>query len=300
MDAYVINAAVQSYLGRLGRGEVLPSDEGHELMMKELAETMKPEHYSSEFRLRLSSLGKPLCQTIAEMQGWDKVIAEPQIFPMRLATGNLLESYVVMILRESGLPVEGVQVPTTVKIGDANIRGTCDIVIGGVVYDIKTASDFSFKKFKKGFLEVVKDDPFGYAVQGFMYARGLDMPFGGWIIANKNSGEIYICGVPDDQEDYMNAAFDTAFATVAAVTEKAPFVKMFEDEPEVFYRKPTGNRKLGVTCRYCPFRYTCWDNLITRSSAMSTAMNPPTVDYTVLSRHKVKDENGNWIEEDVE
>ena len=45
-----------------------------------------------------------------------------------------------------------------------------------------------------------EDDPFGYAMQGFLHAepRGY---LGGWIVVNKSSGEIAIVEVSDWSQD---------------------------------------------------------------------------------------------------
>lgn len=300
MHGLVVEAALQSYIARMGREEVLPSLPLHKLMIEELDDTMRPEQRSKEFRLRLSGLGKPLCQTIAEKEGWKKTLAEPQRMPMRLASGNLLESYVVMLLRASGLPVDAVQIPTSVEIGDAIVRGTADIIIGGTLFDIKTASDFSFKKFASGFDAILESDPFGYVVQGYCYAEGLDMPFGGWIVVNKNTGDICVCCTPDLDADIKARALATARESVDAVLFDRDFTRSFEAVEETFSRKPTGNKVLDFTCSYCPFKKECWPGLISRPAALSTAMSPRIVDYTELRFHKVKDEDGHWNIEEVE
>ena len=54
------------------------------------------------------------------------------------------------------------------------------------------------KKFGEdgGFNEVVKDDTFGYASQGFLYGESQKKNFGGWIVINKSTGEWVVCETP--------------------------------------------------------------------------------------------------------
>ena len=47
--------------------------------------------------------------------------------------------------------------------------------------------------------------------------------------------------------------------------------------------KPTGNLKLGVECGFCSFKHKCWPDLQTLPAVMSTAKEPPMVDYVFLS-----------------
>ena len=54
------------------------------------------------------------------------------------------------------------------------IEGRQDVEIDEKVWDIKSASPYSFeKKFGEagGFNEVIRDDSFGYASQGFLYGE---------------------------------------------------------------------------------------------------------------------------------
>ena len=81
------------------------------------------------------------------------------------------------------------------------------------VWDIKSASDYAYKsKFTgyEGYEGIKKDDPFGYVMQGFLYSEAVGMPFGGWIVVNKSSGEVAVVEVPDwcqeDKEEYLEEA----------------------------------------------------------------------------------------------
>ena len=71
--------------------------------------------------------------------------------------------------------------------------------------------------------------------------------------------------------------------TVSYINEDKPFERCFEAVEETHYRKPTGNKKLGVECSFCSYKHKCWPNLQTRPAVMSTAKNPPMVDYVELA-----------------
>ena len=56
--------------------------------------------------------------------------------------------------------------------------------------DVKSASDFSFRKFSHRTL-FKGDDPFGYIGQISAYMEALNFEEGAFFAINKNSGELY-------------------------------------------------------------------------------------------------------------
>jgi len=88
---------------------------------------------------------------------------------------------------------------------------------------------------------------------------------------NNNQIEYIIVTDPDDEESYTNKIEDTITRYKEANEDN--FVRGFTDEEEFFYRKPTGNRKLGMTCSYCSFRYTCWPDLKYERNPKSKSAN---------------------------
>jgi hypothetical protein len=74
---------------------------------------------------------------------------------------------------------------------------TGDAVIDGVTIDVKTASPYSFNKFKEGNLR--NEDPFGYISQlsSYVYAARdddvvTDKKRGAFLVINKVSGEMVL------------------------------------------------------------------------------------------------------------
>ena len=46
-----------------------------------------------------------------------------------------------------------------------------------------------------------------------------------------------------------------------SISKGKSFRRCFTDVEEVFYKKPTGNRTLGIECSYCPYKTNCWKDL---------------------------------------
>ena len=57
------------------------------------------------------------------------------------------------------------------------------------------------------------------------------------------------------------------------------FKRCFEPVPETFRGKETGNTVLNDGCKFCSYRFDCWDKLEERPSVMSKAKVPPMIAY---------------------
>jgi hypothetical protein len=221
------------------------------------------------FRLMLSNIGKPSCQLQYEKLG---IEGEKQSYnaSLRNAIGDFSEAWLVMIMKAAGIDVKDYQKSTQIELQDADtgddipIRGRLDIVIDNRLYDIKTTSKYAFKKYseKGGIQAIIEEDSFGYIAQGFGYAEGEGVRFGGWWIINKDNGQLALYEIPDEVYDSIRGgALDlirTNFTRVRRTKTIADIEKQFTDVAETYYNKPTGNRKLITACSYCPFRRHCW------------------------------------------
>ena len=285
MYSDIIKSTTREYLKRLARGEVKIPPELIDEYMTYVRKRTGKEH-SPNFTLRMSNLGKPLCQLQLEKAKVVKVPLNEYQRQFTFMMGDMSELWLIMIMKAAGVPVQSFDVSASLIIEDQNIKGTADIVIMDTVYDIKTISSTSFNKYSNafgGFSAFVDDDPFGYLEQGFVYAKALGIPFGGWILINKNTGEIDVCDTPLNYEEYADAALKRAAANVRAITDNVPFKRQFNDEPEYFKKELTGNRILGKTCTWCDFRTSCWPTAVYRPSIVSAAKSPPMVAYTEIN-----------------
>ena len=71
--------------------------------------------------------------------------------------------------------------------------------------------------------------------------------------------------------------------TVKTVKENK-FERCFQPVPEKFRGKETGNKVLNDGCKFCSYRFDCWDTLVERPAVKSQAKNPPIVAYVELKR----------------
>lgn len=213
-----------------------------------------------KFTLRLSNIGRPLCQlqldkagTPTEQHGYNHT--------MKMLIGDITEIAAVAVMKAAGVNVVEEQTKVTLPISDTTLNGTLDVVIdegGKGIWDIKSASRWTFdNKFRKGYEAVKESDGFGYIAQGQTYAKASGLPFKGWIVINKETGEWCLTEAPPDPDE-QKAALERAAENYESLRDGKPFEKCFEDSPETWYRKPTGRRVMPMTCTFCPFKGTCW------------------------------------------
>ena len=252
---------------------------------------------STKFELRMSNVGRPLCQLQMEAKGI-KGEGQPYNVRMRNTFGDLIEALATFVMKSAGVNIKNEQKKVTYKFENESIEGRQDVEIDDKIWDIKSASPYSFdKKFGEagGFTEVVRDDSFGYASQGFLYSESQNKKFGGWIAINKSTGEWTVCETPSSVEEHKKKAIDTAKENIKAIKSSKPFKRCYDDVAETFRSKPTGNRVLGFVCSYCPYKLPCWGSgLKLLPQQQSKGKNPKWVWYTSVTNPKQDDtiENG--------
>ena len=235
----------------------------------------------------MSSIGRPLCQLQMEAKNV-KGEGQPYNVKMRNTFGDLIEALAIFVLKSSGVEVKDEQKKVKLKFTNSEIEGRLDVKIDEKVWDIKSASPYSFtKKFEGGFEEVAKDDAFGYVPQGYLYSESEKMPFGGWIVINKSTGEWTVCETPIDDNEYRVKALASAEENIAAIENKVPFKKCFDDIEETFRTKKTGNKILGMACTFCPYKLPCWGSkLQLLPQQQSQGKNHKWVWYTEVTNPK--------------
>ena len=240
----------------------------------------------NKFRIRMSSIGRPLCQLQMEKSGAE---AEPMPYnaKMRNLFGDLIEASAVAIMKAAGIRIEDLQKEVKLKLGKQTIKGTYDVKIQNKIWDIKSASPYSFDhKFGEdgGFDAILKQDTFGYVSQGYLYSNAEKTDFGGWIAINKSTGEWSIAETPLSDSKYSKDAIELAQKNMEALESNAPFKRLFKDEEEFFNKKATGNRTLGLECRFCAYKKPCCGkNLQYLPQQQSKALNPKWVWYTEVN-----------------
>jgi len=256
------------------------------------------ENRRDKFEPRMSNIGRPLCQLQMEAKGI-KGEGQPYNVKIRNTFGDIIEALAILVMKSAGVNIKNEQKKVTYKFNGDKIEGRQDVEIDGKVWDIKSASPYSFeKKFGEagGFNEVVKEDSFGYASQGFLYGESQKKDFGGWIVINKSTGEWAVCETPQSVEEHKIAALKTAKDNFKILKEGKPFKRCYTDVAETFRTKPTGNRVLGFVCSYCPYKLPCWgrDKLQLLPQQQSKGKNPKWVWYTSVTnpREETKEFSG--------
>ena len=291
----VKEASLISYLVNVLDGKAeMPSylfDEFADLSRKALEKhfTRKKE----DFRLRMSNVGKPLCQLQMQAKG-----VEPEKpshdFIVRMIIGDMLEALVIVLLKAAKIEVKSQHQKVSLGVGDRQIEGEYDIELDDGIYDIKSVSPFSFTtKFNpdNGYDKIKQSDSFGYISQGHGYGMAANKPFKGWIAINKTTGEIVFTDSKHTDEE-KKEVYSKIYNTSVALLDEKPFERCFTDVEEVYYSKPTGNRTLGIECSYCPYKHDCWDNLEFRRQLPSKGKNPKWIWYTKI--------DPKWTEENVQ
>jgi len=232
-----------------------------------------------QFYLRMSNLGRPTCQLWHQKNKPEAAEDKPYDFLMRMLLGDAIEVLALFILKAAGVNVEDSSGKVNMNLDGLEINGEYDLVIDGKVWDIKSASPYSFQSKFKSFEAMAEGDSFGYVAQGYGYARASGKPFGGWIAVNKSTGEWAFVEAPDDPEKVKEVE-QNMISTKQYIEQDKPFERCFQDQPEYFRGKPTGNRTVPINCQFCDFKHTCWPNLQYKPQAKSQAKSPKWIYYS--------------------
>lgn len=160
--------------------------------------------------------------------------------------GDVIELLLLFLAKEAGHKVESLQEEVEVD----GVLGHADAVIDGVTVDAKSASSFSFQKFKDG--RFLTDDPFGYLAQIGGYRKALGTERAGFLVADKVHGDIYFAEVDAETLAENEPAARIQHLNEVLASENEPS-RCYEDEP---FGK-SGNRVLSTSCSYCPFKFYC-------------------------------------------
>lgn len=282
---------VRSFLQSVGAGDLSPvSDEIIEEAGEHFKAALRKQFTEPrrEFSLRMSNLGRPTCQLWFQKHYPEMAEAKPYDFVMKMLMGDAIEVISLFVMKAAGVPVESSSGRCEMELDGTTIQGEYDVVIDGKVWDIKSASPYSFQNKFKDFETLASDDPFGYVSQGYGYARATGKPFGGWIAVNKVTGEWAFVEAQEDPVRVESVLKDM-IKTKQIIASDRPLERCFEDVEETYRKEPTGNRHLSHTCSYCDYKYNCWENLQFKPSTASQAKTRPWKYYTVYNEPEASD-----------
>lgn len=220
--------------------------------------------------LRMSNLGsncdRKLWYTVNAPQLAEPLPPEAH---MKFLFGDILEELILFLAKESGHDVTRQQE----EVDLYGIKGHIDGVIDGVLVDVKSASSYSYRKFKEGLRRGA--DTFGYLTQLGGYREALNKAGG----VQDDTGD----GQPQDSSVSKRAAFvavDKQLGHICVDVHEGDLDQDYENlinkkrellgsnvPPKKAYAAvadgKSGNYKLGVECSYCPFKKSCWKGLRT-------------------------------------
>ena len=264
-------------------GKTTFSEETAKKIGEEVAEAVIRQFGSGqsrkEFRLRMSNIGRPTCQLWFEKNKPESALPKPSTFVMNMMIGDIVEAIFKGLLKEAKVDFDDTD-QVTLDVGDSNgtrVSGSYDLIMGGAVDDIKSASDWSYRNKFESYSSLKKSDPFGYIGQLAGYAKASDKRAGGWWVVNKANGNFkYVPAAID-----MRVELTKLKETVEKVNENK-FERCFEAVPETYRGKPSGNMVLNDNCRFCDYRFECWPNMQELPSKVSQARDPKIVAYVEL------------------
>jgi len=200
-------------------------------------------HYKEERderKIRISSIGQ--CERMQWYKAHDFEEEEPaDKLWITFLQGHLMEALVKAVLKISGHKVKDEQA----KLSVAGVQGSCDAVVDNELVDFKTASNWSFDKFKD---DEIKNDSFGYLEQISAYAHALGKKRAHFIVLNKNTGELKLTTV-----NTLKNIEDHVIYVKDIVSKKNP-----PDRP-VWAVSAAG--ELDMRCSFCSFKQDCYESL---------------------------------------
>lgn len=246
------------------------------------------KHFEQEpriFKPSMSNVGRPLCQLQMELKHGSSSSGQDI---NKFLFGDIVEDILFFLIYASGLEVVSEQEEVSLQIGKHKLNGTLDIILNingeHKVYDVKSASDYSFKtKMNNTYTHFIENDTYGYNEQLFAYSEAKKLKAGGFIINNKSTGDIGVLEVPNNQDELRLQALKKIEYNLDNLN--SPFKRSFSDVSELFKKKPTGNKCLTLACDFCNYKQECWPDLKLKPQAKSTAKTKKMVWYTEYNEH---------------
>ena len=195
-------------------------------------------------KLRMSVLGKPPRQLWYDRFSPKKTKAYDASLNIKFLYGHILEHLLLYLAELTGHKVADQQK----KVEIDNIKGHIDATVDGEVCDVKSASSFSFKKFKTG--ELVGDDPFGYHAQLSGYETGMGTNQGGFLVMDKSSGDV--CFYKPDELAKPNVP-NLIKTLQDTLKRNSPPDRCYE-----LSETKGGNKSLPIGCQFCAHKWECY------------------------------------------
>jgi hypothetical protein len=217
--------------------------------IKDAVLTYLTEKQSGSRGIRMSSLGKPDRQLWYELYKPELREHMPAHARIKFLYGHMLEALLLLLSKTAGHSVTDEQ--RTLKLD--GVTGHQDAVIDGVVVDVKSASQFGFRKFRDNDI-TPETDAFGYLHQIAAYSEANNNDKVAFLAIDKQSGALALCR--PHKSDVPNARERIKHLRVALKDKNKPPPRCYDEEPE----GTSGNMKLSVGCSYCSYKNDCWSD----------------------------------------
>lgn len=227
---HIIEQKIYAFLEKVKKGNYIIPEKLLNNFGKETKEALRSvfERDPKDFRLSMGNVGRPLCQLQFEASG---VQGEDSNNVIRNVYGNLVEDLLIFLLSASGITIISEQERVSLCIGGIDLNGILDVVLDlddntYSIWDIKSASAWAFKNKFDNFAALLKDDPYGYAVQLALYTEAKQQSkdvrnyrIGGFIAFDKSSGEIKVVECPKEQsEDIQRRMVELATKNITTLS----------------------------------------------------------------------------------
>lgn len=237
-------------------------------LRKTFLDRFKPDDGTPRASLRMSRLG------VKDRKFWydhHEPDLDKELPKMKFLFGDIIEALMLFLAKEAGHTVEQEQAEVEID----GVKGHIDAIIDGIVIDVKSASDFAFKKFAMGTL--AENDPFGYLAQISGYMDALENDEGAFWVMNKVTGQMALTKVNSIDR------FDTK-ARIARQKELKelplpPEEKCYQPKP---YGK-SGNIVLNTNCSYCEHKFKCWTSANGGKGLRQFEYSSGAVDFVEIS-----------------
>jgi len=251
LDSHEIDGAITQFLA-----------DCENLVSRFIKERQAPQ----EFRIRPSILGTPDRKLwfMSKTEGMDKGGVSQSskaatYRPITFLFGSLTEALVLLLVKLAGHEVKDFQKGVTL----GGVTGSLDARIDGVLTDVKSASPYSFTKFKTGefLMPNPEVDPFGYKDQISFYANAEGVSSGSFLVMDKSSGELTMCLVDSDTGLKTKGEVEKRIEHVSNIIKQDTPPSKLCYEPIPFGKG--GNMEINRLCAMCPFKVKggCFPNL---------------------------------------
>lgn len=238
---------------------------GVEMGESMLRQTTREERVREPYKLYASEIGKQcMRQVYFAVNGGALTKPPEQLQPhtrVKFMYGDSVESQALSLAELAGHKVERRQERVEVKIDGWTITGRIDAIIDDVLVDVKSASQYSFRKFDEKAGLIAANDTFGYREQLWVYQYALNVPKSGWLVVDKTLGHMKWV---ENKQGLSMADGVLKAKILIEVLDLTDWTAIPKPEPKTDGK----NVELGTVCSYCPYKRTCYPDL--RTFAYST------------------------------